>query len=142
MIKTWRLEPNRLEWRHAGRPCLIVRNDVMGNLCGYVGVPTTRATDPTLVRRLEDIAHGGITYGPEACEEGGRVCHVPLPGETEVMWFGFDCAHSGDLVPFYVDPPACLPFSFASFTYWKGAKYRDISYVRDIVNRMAEACEG
>lgn len=33
----WQHEPDRLEFEHAGLPCLIVRNH-FGALCGYVGV--------------------------------------------------------------------------------------------------------
>lgn len=32
--------------------------------------------------------------------EARFVCHVPLPGRpAKVWWFGFDCAHAGDLTP-------------------------------------------
>lgn len=34
----WTNEPDRVEWRHNGMPCLILRNPSGGNLCGYVGV--------------------------------------------------------------------------------------------------------
>lgn len=40
--------------------------------------------------------HGGVTYSGY-CH--GVICHEPRPGERRVKWFGFDCAHSGDLVP-------------------------------------------
>ncbi len=36
----WQAEPDKVEWRHLGLPCLIVRNG-SGALCGYVGVPPT-----------------------------------------------------------------------------------------------------
>ena len=50
-------------------------------------------------------AHGGITFSG-ACREGRDeslgICHVPAPGRPEnVWWFGFDCAHLGDLSPNY-----------------------------------------
>lgn len=33
---------------------------------------------------------------------GRAICHVPEPGRPDnVWWFGFDCAHSGDLCPGY-----------------------------------------
>jgi hypothetical protein len=41
--------------------------------------------------------HGGITFSGE-CH--GPICHKPKPGEPDnVWWYGFDCAHSGDLSP-------------------------------------------
>lgn len=138
MDRPWKNEPNRLEWRHAGRPCLIVRNR-MGALCGYVGVPVERAEDVALRSRLDDLAHGGLTFGPEPCHEGGDICHVPLPGEAEVMWYGFDCSHAYDVVPYFVDPPDGMPRMSLAFHH--GEKYRDIEYVKAIVNRMAEAVD-
>lgn len=34
----WDSEPNRVEWKHAGVPCLAVRNQ-FGAWCGYAAVP-------------------------------------------------------------------------------------------------------
>jgi hypothetical protein len=34
----WMTEPDRVEWRHAGLPCLALRNQ-MGVWCGYAAVP-------------------------------------------------------------------------------------------------------
>ncbi len=97
----WQDEPDRVEWRHASLPCLVVRGP-MGALCGYVGVPPGH---PLHGRSAFDgscdelDAPGGLTFaGP--CEEGGDICHVPQPGEpANVWWLGFDCAHAYDLVP-------------------------------------------
>ena len=41
--------------------------------------------------------HGGLTYSAE-CH--GKICHKTDDGD-HVWWFGFDCAHSGDLSPGY-----------------------------------------
>jgi hypothetical protein len=94
----WQYEPDRLEFLHAGYACLIVRNN-LGNLCGYVGVDNTHPfygkPYQDLERELE--VHGGLTYAKKC---SGQVCHVPEPGMPEdVFWFGFDCAHLGDLTP-------------------------------------------
>lgn len=94
----WDKEPDREEWRHLGLPCLIVRNR-MGGLCGYVGVPPGH---PWHGKEMDDVdaeVHGGITYAAP-CAEGGAICHVPLPGEPEsVWWVGFDCVHLDDYAP-------------------------------------------
>lgn len=39
----WQSEPDKLQWKDeaTGLACLIVRSDVSGSLCGYVGVPST-----------------------------------------------------------------------------------------------------
>lgn len=135
MEKPWENEPDRLEWRHRGVPCLIKRSH-MGILCGYVGLPVARAEDKELISRVEEHAHGGITYGPEACDEDDPegICHVPLPGEPEVRWVGFDCGHAYDVIPYlyerdrYRERPSPAP----------RVKYRDIAYVRQCCEQMAD----
>lgn len=69
--------------------------------------------------------HGGLTFGDEGDDE-----YRPKGW----WWFGFDCAHSGDLLP-------------ASEAYWRKhnpklvdrhATYRDVAYVRAQCERLAE----
>lgn len=66
-------------------------------------------------------AHGGLTFSG-SCQEGGKICHVVDDGEDDsVWWFGFDCAHAGDLVP-----------GFSRYRFFQGDNtYRNISYVRE-----------
>ncbi len=96
----WQTEPDRVEWRSHQFPCLIVRNDSCGNLCGYVGVP---AMHPWYGKGYDDVeaeVHGSLTFAG-GCHDDSPICHVPKRGEPkDVWWFGFDCAHLGDLVPF------------------------------------------
>ena len=95
----WDGEPDRLEFRAAGLPCLLVRNG-SGAWCGYAAVPPGHPlhgkgySDP----ELEEVsAHGGLTYAA-GCQ--GKICHVPAPGEPDdVWWFGFDCSHAWDISP-------------------------------------------
>ena len=97
----WQDEPDRVEWRYRGMPCLIVRGGG-GAPGGYVGLPPGHPghgkdydEDPNWDYRC----HGGLTFA-SACQEGGKICHVPAPGEpADVWWLGFDCSHSGDLRP-------------------------------------------
>lgn len=130
----WDSEPDRLEWRHAGLPCLIVRNR-SGALCGYVGLPPGHRMhgvdygDIRIGDEYPDV-HGGLTY-TNACQ--GVICHVPREGEpAEVWWLGFDCAHYMDLAP---GSDAKLPAHLRSSGY---ETYRDVPYVRREVNRLAE----
>jgi hypothetical protein len=98
----WTEEPNRLEFEHAGLPCILHRG-LSGAWCGYVGVAPGH---PDHGRGYDDEAlkinggvdvHGGLTYA-EGCD--GHICHVPKPGESEyVWWFGFSCSEGGDLAP-------------------------------------------
>lgn len=113
----WHDEPDKVQWvdEATGLDCLIVRNR-LGALCGYVGVPSGHPAhgqdyDKVRVNQRDpddewsdwpDV-HGGLTYAA-SCDEGAPedrgICHVPLEGRpVDVWWLGFDCAHSGDIVP-------------------------------------------
>jgi hypothetical protein len=120
----WDREPeDRIEWRAHGLPCLMLRS-ARGNWCGYVAVPPGHSAHGQDYDNVDVEVHGGLTYS-HACR--GHICHVPQPGEpADVFWFGFDCAHGGDGVP---------------FSYWPEpmrGEYRDVRYVRVQVNRLAE----
>lgn len=63
--------------------------------------------------------------------EATAICHVAADGRPDhVWWFGFDCAHSGDLCPKYDQ-------------YWRqsipglGDTYRNLEYVRRETQRLA-----
>lgn len=102
----WRDEPNKMQWVDSATqlPCLIVRSG-LGALCGYAGVFEGH---PLFGKDCDDAdadfdVHGGLTFAAK-CAHGAKesegVCHVPEPGSPDnVWWFGFDCAHLGDLCP-------------------------------------------
>lgn len=127
----WDEEPDRIEWRHLGFACLMVRSDV-GVWCGYLGVPPGHPwhgdPDPEGA-----CAHGGVNYA-SAC--AGRVCHVAQPGEpADVWWLGFDCGHAFDLIPSISAHPGLRTAELAKKMGWQ---YRDVAYVTEQVNRLAE----
>ena len=123
----WVDEPDRVEFRHAGLPCLITRHPDLGTLCGYVAVPPShpwhgKGNPPVRV-------HGGCNYANECAH---RICHVPEPGEpANVWWFGFDCGHAFDLAPMWAR---------ANFAKMFGNKviYRDFVYMEGQVRSLAE----
>ena len=91
----WQHEPDRAEWEHAGLPCLAIRHPHSGHWCGYAAVPPQHPYHGRGQEEVDVDVHGGLTYA-KACH--ADVCHVPKPGEPDnVWWFGFDCAHAGDL---------------------------------------------
>jgi hypothetical protein len=93
----WQSEPDRVEWEHAGLPCLARRSPMGGNWCGYAAVPPGHPLHGKHYADVDVRVHGGLTYG-SACD--GEICHVPKPGEPEeVFWFGFDCGHFTDFMP-------------------------------------------
>lgn len=126
----WMGEPHREEFKHVGLDCLLNRNH-MGAWCGYVAVkpghPAYRVK--YMEELLNDVdVHGGLTYSDE-CQ--GAICHVPAPGDPDnVWWFGFDCGHCFDIVPF---------FSIDSrWPNFDDSTYKDINYVRNETKRLAE----
>lgn len=119
----WDTEPDRIEWRYMGYPCLIVRNH-LGALCGYVAVNPGHPWYG-LSEDIQVKVHGGITFtGP--CDSESPICHTPMPGEPDdVWWVGFDCAHGGDLVP-----------SFTKYGFYKNDSYRTVEYVQSEIQQL------
>lgn len=130
----WTNEPDKMQWQDkaTGLPCLIVRGP-LGALCGYVGVPNTHGLygKDYSHEAVAVSAHGGITFGGRCCTDGDEaevICHVPAPGESDdIWWFGFDCAHAGDLSP----KMRVYDVVFLADTY------RDIAYVRAEIASLA-----
>lgn len=124
----WDNEPDRIEWRWLGPPrlaCLIVRGP-SGALCGYVAVPPGHPYHGRDYEKCDVDVHGSLTYA-DKCAEGGHVCHVAKPGESDdVWWLGFDCAHGCDKKPDRAD-------DFCEYF----ATYKSVGYVRHEVERLA-----
>jgi len=128
----WQTEPDRVEFEHAGLPCLLVRNRT-GNWCGYAAVPPGHPYHGADYSVPDVSVHGGLTYA-NAC--AGQICHAPKPGEPDdVYWFGFDCAHFMDLVPGFAHLFAGMP---ELSTLGVGDVYRDVAYVTEETKRLAE----
>lgn len=91
-------ELERIWTTKAGYPaiCVMVRGS---HRCGYVGLPP----DHTLHKisyeecRYDIEVHGGITFSGAL---SGVMTYqgTPVRSLETVFWYGFDCAHSGDLV--------------------------------------------
>ncbi len=129
----WDNEPNRVEWRSLGFPCLILRSE-FGSLCGYVGVPPGHPAHGLKKDEVDVRVHWGLSYGA-GCD--GNVCHIPDPGEPDNMWwFGFDCAHAFDVIPRFakvLDWDKLMPKTVRGMD----VAYRDIAYVRAGVELLA-----
>jgi hypothetical protein len=120
----WQSEPDRIEWRYRGVPCLMVRQPSAGHWCGYVAVEPGHPWHGLNYSDFDAEVHGGLTYSEK---RAGRICHVPQPGEPDdVWWLGFDCAHLGDLSPGYVR--------------WHNTTetYKTAGYVKDETERLAD----
>ena len=78
------------DFTHKGFKCLVIFHR-MGHRCGYVAVNKNHPLyglgyDEDSVIELN--VHGGFTYAEN---------HIPCLGECDYWWFGFDCAHYGDV---------------------------------------------
>ncbi len=134
----WDREPDKAQWEDeaTGLTCLAVR--ASAHWCGYVGVPENH---PLFGKGYNDVdfdVHGGITFA-DACQEGegeARICHTPESGQPDkVWWFGFDCAHAGDLRP--VDTDAYHQVNLM-FPHAEGyGIYRTLDYVREECKLLA-----
>ena len=123
----WMTEPDRVDFRHAGFPCLILRQRDVGFLCGYVGVPPGHVAHGKDYGDVDVNVHGELSYSA-ACD-GERICHVPEPGEPDdVHWLGFDCMHTFDMAPVRPD----------GWYFVADRQYRDVAYVRREVESLAE----
>ena len=87
--RPWETEPDNAEWEDkvTGYKCRITRHDKFKHLCGYVGIPNNH---PLWGKNYNDVdvqVHGGLTFS-EADDD-----------DKLTWWFGFDCAHAGDISP-------------------------------------------
>lgn len=141
----WDEEPDHERWVHepTGLACL-VRRTQLGHLCGYVGVPPEHPLYGVDYGLCAREAHGLTCEDPD--HEYGYCKHEPVhmlevhggvtyaserpPGDDEddgpEWWFGFDCAHLGDVVPSMDN------------TVNRRSTYRDFKYVRRETESLAD----
>lgn len=155
-----RQENNFELFKHNGLICCVQRMNWSGNLNGYVAVPKDHPffgksyNDHVIVGDINEIefngnyigllchslsevsdtgllsldlaieVHGGLTYSRDYLQgiEDGVL--------SELWWFGFDTAHSGDLRPFQNDIDRKYPFH--------GDEYRDFEYVKNETISLAD----
>lgn len=130
----WDAEVDRLEWIDAktGLNCMIIRNDHLGFLCGYVGLPPGHPHYDADYNDVGVEVHGGLTYGAMC---SGKICHVPQPGEPEhLYWLGFDCGHAWDVAPSSI----LFREKYGLNSVWPNEDvYRDLPYVKAQVTALA-----
>lgn len=115
MNTEWENEPDSETGFFYGLPYLIKRNYKLLNLCGYVGVPPENKFFGKDTDELIFDVHGGISYSKD---------HKPLEKSDGYYWYGFDCAHCGDLIP--------------AVNFFQNGIYRNIEFVRDELKKLAK----
>jgi hypothetical protein len=132
----WTTEPDRVDFEHAGNPCLLLRNMYEGNWCGYVAVSTGHPVFEVGYADVPDgvdCVHGGLTYADHC---NGPICHVPREGQPDdVWWLGFDCGHGGNYMPGLDGRVSPLSRQWAIFSthYWT------VDEVKEETMRLAKA---
>ena len=104
---------------------VVYQHPLSGHLNGYVLLNPEEAIDETMIIEC----HGGITF------EGNLAEIMPVQAGN---WIGFDCAHYGDLAPFYKEKLAALGFDF-------GVSYdevrRDQKFIEDNCKQIIDQLE-
>ena len=121
----WIDEPDYVQGEYNGHRYVILRNLLLGNLCGYF-------EGSFLEDHEYPNVHGGITYRNEDLPRVGLIEKAP---EDEMLhWYGFDCGHLGDIIPSIPD--------MQSVKESMQTIYKDINYVRQqLYNALDELCE-
>lgn len=160
----WQQEPDIKRWHDIKTwlPCIIRRGPV-GALCGYVGVPPGHAlhgkgygdaikeTEQTRAMLERPVGNHGII--PLMCSGlagEGRIaldvlldCHggctyagkrLDTIEKDAFWWFGFDCAHAGDIAPW---ADAALRSIGHEPSRRGGEVYRTMDYVIDECTKLA-----
>jgi hypothetical protein len=150
----WQHEPDRVEWRAQGLPCLMLRHPHHGHWCGYVGVPPGHPWHGVEASEIAVDVHGGLNFA-DACTHDERpprerICHVPEAGESDaVWWLGFDCLHAFDYAPgmaarereLVERHPSLSPLLGPPSEGGRyGVTYRDLFYVRSQTEWLAAQC--
>ena len=119
----WTEEVDRLEFESHGLACHITRVSGLGHLCGYVGVPAGHPLYGISDGSIGVEVHGGVTFAEDECD-----------GRSEGLWWiGFDCAHSGDVVP-----GSPLTRRATGLGEYRADTYRTLAWVRAETEQLAE----
>lgn len=146
----WTDEPDKIQWlSDTGLVCLIVRNQIMGSLCGYVGIDETHPLfglqwdNNDLPFRLISL-RWPITYSgfcQKGCPPDKGICHQPEPGEPDqVWWFGFAADCWTDVAPYLYDIMlSSSPRNEQSYSYLlsNGAGYRNVDAIAEEVEKLS-----
>jgi hypothetical protein len=128
--RPWEKEPNEEQWvdKKTGLLCRIRRHAEFSHLCGYVGVDSDHPKFGEGEDKLDLEVHGGLTYSNT--EDDG------------IHWFGFDCAHAGDLSPGILIHLLETRILTEGYLNLRDETYRTWDYVKTETLRLAEQLGG
>ena len=150
MNRQWESEANEKKWSHSGLDCKVTRHPSAGHLCGYVRIPKehplfdinySSALPLLLQSKLKEVmekpigkrgAIDVVCFNPDAPTVGiifdvhGSITWSGNIKGEDGFWYGFDCSHCDDFVP------------YLSGTPMNGSVYRDMEYVTRETESLAE----
>lgn len=103
-----------------------IKRQQWGAFCGYVGLPSGAGFEALAIHKLEGAlsCHGGITFTEKTLSD--------CSSDGVILWVGFDCAHSDDL----------MPVVNKDHIYSKGASYKTITFVIQELHDLVAQLEG
>ena len=140
--KHWVIES---QFEYCDLPCVVVFQR-LGHRCGYVGVDKDHALYNVDYQDvwLDENPHGGLTYS-------GSSHGDDYPIAVDYWWFGFDCAHFGDLqdmetaIEYFPDDPEVQllkssPWRRYAFEEWESIKTKEFveEECRKLARQLAE----
>lgn len=119
----WINEPDFLEWGYNGLKCIISRN-TSGCLCGYAILPINHPWIDVSYFEIDCDVHGSLTFGEWV-------------GNEYVI--GFDCGHSGDLLPRLNSIKKHMQNGTLIKPFYKFIEvYRNIDFVKSEVEHLVD----
>jgi hypothetical protein len=115
--KEWENEPDHLDVQHDDFHFVILRHPELLHLNGYIGVPIGHPLFGKGDDEVDIDCHWSFTF------TGNGLPHM----RDNYWYFGFDCAHAGDLVP-----------KLYEMGFYTGEVYRNIQYVVNELSYIAE----
>lgn len=117
-IGEWTDEPDFLSWKtDEGFHALIIRSN-FGHLCGYVGVPGNHSKYGFDYENMDIGTHCGLTYSKSGI--------IEYEEDPSYWYFGFDCAHYGDICPSMLVPTSAYE------------TYKNIDYVKSKIASLSK----
>jgi|GEM_PF-1567977 len=108
----WHNEPDEEFYFERGYPCLILRKENTGHLCGYVGILKQESEQYRIDKTINCFGvtlHKEFDYDAVPIDANGGITFfgrfdrfIPEKYRDKCIFIGFDCAHAGDLVPSFV----------------------------------------
>lgn len=173
--KPWETEPTELHFEAHGLKCIAYREHSHGAWRGYVGVPASSPLygigyadvipypdtwkEQAVNLDQVDILQLFLTaLDPDAVPAAHAPLTIVFPSHRglsfaghiedfpELWFFGFDCAHAGDLVPEFEEVYARLARELPDIPGWPSLhgtprqprEYRTLEYVKGVCERLAQ----